>query len=362
MATAALALRAFDVSVARENVGLHSPDHEALWPVPDAAPRWGRLSARALDLMTFEPVRFVVPHLIPEGLALFAGKPKLGKSWAALDIAVAVASGGNALGGRQCEIGDVFYGAFEDSNRRLQERLRKLCPSGDLPERLTIETNARMVGDGLEAALIEWTERAAAPRLIILDTLRCIRPSETGRGSAYSEDAAAIAPLLNMARERQGLAIIVVHHVRKMESDDPFETISGTHGLTGVADTLLVLAREGDRFTLHGKGRDLDDYSKALERDRATGSWRIIGDARELAKTGERQEVVDALREAGEPMNATGVTDAIGGKHAAVRRMLARMAKDGSIVRTKKRGFFTLPETGCSDDGPNGPMCPDDDE
>ena len=319
-------------------------------PEPDPlAPRdWARMSAYALDFKVFAPVRWIVPDLLPEGLALLAGKPKLGKSFAALDMAIAVASGGVAFGSARCEVGDVLYCAMEDSERRLQERIRGLVPMGEPPKRLTIEIRGLQVGNGLEAALTDWLDRCEAPRLIILDTLRCIRPPEQGRGSAYSEDAAALSPLLDLVRERPGLCIMVVHHVRKMDAEDPFDTISGTHGLTGVPDTLMVLARSGERVTLAAKGRDLDDYEKALERDRGTGSWRIVGDARELAKTCEREAVLEVLREAGEPMRATEIATETGGKRENIKRLLARMAKAGEVTRVKT-GVYTCPN------GPNGP-------
>ena len=135
---------------------------------------------------------------------------------------------------------------------------------------------------------------------------------------------------------------------RKMDAEDPFDTISGTHGLTGVPDTLMVLARSGERVTLAAKGRDLDDYEKALERDRGTGSWRIVGDARELAKTCEREAVLEVLREAGEPMRATEIATETGGKRENIKRLLARMAKAGEVTRVKT-GVYTCPN------GPNGP-------
>jgi RecA-family ATPase len=59
-----------------------------------------KLTRNAADLQhkTFEPMRWIVPDILPEGLSMLAGRPKIGKSWAALDIATAVASGGSCLG------------------------------------------------------------------------------------------------------------------------------------------------------------------------------------------------------------------------------------------------------------------------
>ena len=74
----------------------------------------------------FEPIKYVVPGVIVEGLTLFAGKPKIGKSWLLLHAAIAVARGGFTLGDIHCDEGDVLYCALEDNLRRLKSRMAKL--------------------------------------------------------------------------------------------------------------------------------------------------------------------------------------------------------------------------------------------
>jgi|SRR5215213_7285135 len=86
------------------------------------------------------PIRWTVPGLLPEGVALFAGKPKLGKSWLALGLAIAVASGGVALGAMPVERGEVLYFALEDNHRRLQHRLKKVLAGDTAPDHLRIAT------------------------------------------------------------------------------------------------------------------------------------------------------------------------------------------------------------------------------
>ena len=111
----------------------------------DKRPRPNTFTATDLCEMEFAPVKFTVPGYIAEGLTLFAGKPKLGKSWLCMDVALAVAEGGQCLGGIQCEQGDVLYLALEDNRRRLQSRIQKLwqletqarCP---VPQRLHLAT------------------------------------------------------------------------------------------------------------------------------------------------------------------------------------------------------------------------------
>lgn len=77
------------------------------------------MTAAELQCMTFDPIRYVAEPYVAEGLTLFAGKPKLGKSWLVLDICNSVARGTYTLGGAHCQEGDVLYAALEDNPRRL---------------------------------------------------------------------------------------------------------------------------------------------------------------------------------------------------------------------------------------------------
>ena len=101
-------------------------------------PEW-RTTWTAAELLTveFPPARFAVPGLIAEGANLLVGSPKLGKSWLALNLGVAIACGGCALGRVPVVAGDVLYLALEDSGRRLQSRLRQILCDDPAPERLT---------------------------------------------------------------------------------------------------------------------------------------------------------------------------------------------------------------------------------
>jgi hypothetical protein len=320
-----------------------APVPSAVSMAPTKVLAWGALGADVLAGMKFEPLRFVVPGIMPEGLALLAGKPKFGKSFLAMDLAIAVASGGSALGSIRCEAGDVLYCALEDSQRRLHDRLHKMLPYGGImPSRLFLETNAPRIGDGLVDQLETWLDAHPAARLIILDTWRCIKPESRGNASAYDDDASGLNPLQRLASTRPGLAVLVIHHTRKMEADDPFDTISGTHGLTGVADTLMVLARHGEVAKLSAQGRDLDSYEKAMSRDRMTGGWTMTGDASLIGRTSERQRIIDTLRDAPEPMSAQEVADLIEEPYANTRRTLARMAKNQEIGKGA-RGRYVYP-------------------
>jgi hypothetical protein len=162
--------------------------------------------------------------------------------------------------------------------------------------------------------------------------------------AAYSTDYLAIAGLHKLAHAR-GIAIVVIHHVRKMEADDPFDMVSGTNGLTGAADTILVLQRHAGNVILYARGRDIEEKETACRFEKSTCRWTLLGDAEAVHSSAERMSVVAVLRDAGadglhisEIMAATQRSD-----RNAVDQLLYKMQWDGELMRVK-RGHYALPD------------------
>lgn len=296
--------------------------------------RFASVDADTLLGMTFSPVKYVVPGYIAEGLTLLGGRPKLGKSWLGLGFCVAVASGGSTLG-VECEPGDVLYCALEDNQRRLQDRLRTVLPrlKSMRPNlsRLRLQTEAPKVGAGLVEMLDAWRQSVADPRLIVIDTLAMVRPPKKGNQDAYSADYEAISPLQRFASEHR-IAVIAVTHVRKAEADDPLEMISGTNGLTGAADSTMVLSRDSDGAKLYGRGRDVEEIEKALRFE--DGRWTALGDADEVKRSGERRKIMAAMADAGRAMTPAEIAEAAEMKSANVRYLLRKMVEAGEAEKT----------------------------
>jgi len=299
-------------------------------------------SAESLKPMTFAPIKYVVPGIIVEGLTLFAGKPKMGKSWMVLHAGAAVATGGFTLGEMHCVEGDVLYCALEDSERRLQSRLTKLLGiSRDWPARLFYYCQLPRLGAGGLEAIRAWVQSKPHPRLIIIDTLAMVRPPKKRDDSIYDADYAAVLALRQLANEF-GIAIVVVHHLRKADADDAFDTVSGTLGLTGAVDSVLVLKRDaGGNFVLHGRGRDLVEIEKAMTFDADACIWRIEGDAAAVRRSSERNAVLEAIRDAGEPIKPNDIAIAADMKSGNVRRLVGKLLKDG-IIKKASYGRYEL--------------------
>jgi hypothetical protein len=318
---------------------LSEPDDFSSYdPFSRLKPPLETFTAADLQGMDFPPINYVVPGYLVEGLTILAGKPKLGKSWLALDWALATAYGGTACGSIQCEWGDVLYCALEDNKRRLQRRLKQLLPSSDWPGRLELITSLKRLDDGGLDAIRKWAEQAERPRLIVLDTLACVRPTRSCKDNSYDTDYAAISPLQGLAGELN-LAVLVIHHVRKMESDDPLDMVSGTTGLTGAADTVLVLRRDSQGTTLYGRGRDVDEIETAMSFDITTGRWKLLGAADEVRRSDERSRIVSAMLAADEPMGPSDIAAATGMKAENVRFLLHKMVGNGEIRKVGRASY-----------------------
>ena len=293
------------------------------------------VTAAELQRKEFPPISYVVPDLIPEGLSILAGRPKVGKSWLALDVGIAVAAKRICLGDRRPTQGDVLYAALEDNPRRLQRRIDKILSpvSTDWPKRLTFATIWQRLDKGGVDDVAQWADSVTNPRLCILDTLAGVRPIRTREG--YIEDYESLATLHRLASERS-LAILVLHHTRKMKADDPIDTISGTLGVAGCADTALIIARTAQGTTLYVRGRDIEEAEHAVNFDKHSCRWTILGNASEVHRSNERGKILSALDDASEPMSPQDIANSTGMSPNNVWQLLHKMVQDGEVTKLSR--------------------------
>src|SRR5215217_2494907 len=276
---------------------------------PSVFPSAAELMAREIP-----PVRWIVPSIVPEGVALLAGKPKLGKSWLALGLCVAVASGGVAFGTVHVEKGAALYLALEDNERRLQFRLAKILAGAEVPDGLHYSIECPRLDDGGVKAIEDWLRSRPDARLVVIDTLAKIRPRQRRGANTYQEDYEALEALLPLVA-RYNLAILVVHHLRKMAATDPLEEVNSSIGLTGGVDGVMILKRERTRAdaTLFVAGRDVEEEKEfALRWDQNTAGWALVGSAKEYRISQERAAILDLLRRsAPEPLGPKAIAEAL---------------------------------------------------
>jgi hypothetical protein len=239
-----------------------------------------RTSWTAADLLAAElpEPRCAVDDLITEGLTFECGAPKIGKSWLGLGLGIAVAAGGFAFGKIKVEQGDVLYLALEDNPRRLQTRLRMLLGENSPPDGLYIETEWERFDRGGIERLEAWLDEHPNTRLVVIDVWTRIRPFASNHTDRYQADYEA-ASAVQALGIRRGVAVLALYHTRKAESSDFVETVQGTFGTAGAADTIIVIKRsrgEADA-TLHVTGRDVEERELALQFAPETGTWSLLG-------------------------------------------------------------------------------------
>lgn len=313
------------------------------------------VSARDLMAKTFSPIKWIVPGYLVEGMTLLAGAPKLGKSWLVLDWLVAVAAGSTAMGSIDCEGGDALGLMLEDNERRLQRRLLQM-QLPDVPERLTLLTAWPTLDDGCIREIELWIDSVERPRLIVVDVFARVKGGKGAKETDYDADYRQAAMLQTVA-SKHNLSIVVIHHTRKMAADDPFDEVSGTRGLTGAADSVLVLKRDGgtQQPILYGRGRDLEEIETALQFDKDTGTWSILGDAWQVADTIERREIQQVLGRSVDPMSPTEIAELLGKSRQNIQKMLTKMRDDGKVLQVS-RGRYTLVATVSPVSQPSTPL------
>jgi hypothetical protein len=227
-------------------------------------------TARELLETEMPPLAWAIPGILPEGTTVLAARPKIGKSWLAYQTSIAVALGSMVLGQR-ARPGSALYLALEDGPRRGKSRLEALLAQTGLravPEGLEVAFEWPRMGAGCEEEITAWLDGHPDAVVVWVDTLARIRPKSSGRRGVYEVDYEDMSSLQRIVVDR-GVSLGIVHHDRKAESDDFLEQVSGSHGITGAADTVMVLkrARHSPDAVLSITGRDIEERALALARN-----------------------------------------------------------------------------------------------
>mgnify|MGYP002090406802 CR=1 FL=1 len=222
------------------------------------------------------PLNFVVDTLLSQGLHILAGSPKVGKSWLALWLAVTVAKG-ESVWGMGVKQGTTLYLCLEDSTLRIQNRLFEITE--DVPASVHFSTNSDTLGKGLEEQLCAFLVEHPDTVLVIIDTLQMIRGA--GYDNTYANDYRDLSVLKHIA-DTHGIAILLIHHLRKELADDVFSRISGTTAISGAVDSSFTLVedkRGSGKAKLSCIGRDIEYRELTLERS-AENVWELVLDSR----------------------------------------------------------------------------------
>ncbi len=243
------------------------------------------ITAEDLQNRTYEPTHFLVDELIPEGLHILAGAPKIGKSWLALWLCLCVAQE-QALWNFATTQGEALYLSLEDSFQRIQTRLFDLTE--DASPTLHFAIMADTLKHGLEQQIEQFLTEHPDTKLVVIDTLQRVRG--TGSDSNLYENDYQDIGILKQLADKRHIAILLIHHLRKLHDDDPMNMISGSTGLSGAADSTFVLqksSRLANIASLHCTRRDIPDRTLKLELGEDDHVWKLLEDSKTCSGASE---------------------------------------------------------------------------
>ena len=297
------------------------------------------------ELMAMElpSPNWAIPGLLSEGLSILAGKPKLGKSWMAFNLAITIAAGGSALGMARVVPGDVLYLSLEDRLRRVQDRGRKLLNGMNCSatNRLYISTEWPKQNQGGLDHIARWMRSVERPTMVIIDVWSKFRSVSSSRQYAYDQDF-AIASEVKAVADDHHCNVLALHHTKKMAAEDAVDEVSGTLGFAGCADSILVLTRSRNETegTLFMTSRDTEERKMAVEFDTETFVWKSLGDADERESVVTSKLIRKVLTNASGPLYAREVFDRIelhGINYEATRKCLQRMVAKGEATKSGQK-------------------------
>ncbi len=301
------------------------------------------IDGATLMAQPLRPPNFIVDSLLSQGLHILAGSPKVGKSWLALWLAVTVAKG-EPVWGMTAKPGSVLYLCLEDSQLRIQNRLFQVTE--DAPATVHFCTEAALLGRGLEEQLENFLAERPDTVLVIIDTLQMVRNARYD--NTYANDYRDLSALKQIA-DRHGLAILLIHHLRKEPAEDVFNRISGTTAISGAVDTSLTLVEEhrgSRRAKLFCVGRDIEYREMELERN-GDNIWEVVSDSRDAPELLEDKIVplLSGLMEGrekfiGTPTELTGAIDLAGAEGISPKTLSRRIVQ--SVDALSKTGITVI--------------------
>ena len=293
-----------------------------------------------LSRMEIEPVKWFIPNMLPSGLTILAGPPKIGKSFFCWNMAISVAVGGAAFSSIQIEQRhNVTYLSLEDPPALLKDRLDLISPDVKPSNLHIIHDLHQKKLDAVGLKMIEEHLDKTASELLIVDTWKHVAPQIDSKGTSYDVDYESLIPIQQFAH-RRNMGIVLVTHTRKAaDIDNVFNQIQGSVGMQASCDTLMMISHDSGAKTLHLSGRRIPTEQYALTI--SDGIWCLEGTAAAYHGSALRQEIVSLLREAGQMgLSARDIIEMTGKNDKTIYSTLRRMVINNEIDQPKKRGDY----------------------
>ena len=297
----------------------------------------------------------LIEHMLPpEGTLLFCGSSKIGKSWLALDMGLHICKG-EKFWGYDVRKAAVLYICLEDGELRLQNRMFKIGEEGQ--KDFYYATDIASTEEDIIKQLDEQMEKHPEIGLIIIDSLTALRAKlAVVNNNAFIDDY-RILNAFHHFTDNHHITLLIVHHVRKMRSEDPFDDIAGTNGLSAAADGSFVFRKEkftDDEVKLYAKCRDTGQHMWTIRLDEETCIWKMIHESTpmedvinsdpDLKKTVEfirkERSFFGSATEFCERIGVEKKPQSLSGKLFNHRRELAKQGIDFERTRGNKGSIF----------------------
>jgi len=234
------------------------------------------IDSETLVDMRLPPQKFCVQTLLPYGMSILGGSSKIGKSWLVLDLCIRVAKG-EPFWNFPTTKGTTLYLCLEDTFSRIQDRLLRI--TDEWSDNAFFAVASKTLADGLCDQIRDFVKEHPDTVLVAIDVFQMIRGNE--KENSYAVDYRDVQMIKQLAVELD-IAILVVHHVRKLTDEDPFNMLSGSTGISGAADTSFVLKRSNRNqanATLSCTGRDIESRDMELKFNKETCTWELLSDS-----------------------------------------------------------------------------------
>lgn len=226
--------------------------------------------------MRIKPISFCIDSLLPQGVSLLCGAPKIGKSWLVLNWCVRIAKGEEVWNFKTAK-GTTLYLCLEDNLSRIQQRLNEI--TDEVPNNVFFATSSCSMSDGLAEQIEMFIAEQNDTVLVVIDTFQMIRSKN--KDTTYANDYQEIEELKRLAVKLK-ISLLLVHHLRKQGDNDPLNKISGTTGISGAVDTTFILdksKRSQNNATMICTGRDIEYRELELNFSKDNHIWDLVSDS-----------------------------------------------------------------------------------
>ena len=297
----------------------------------------GLVGLDVVDQQNFPDDDWLVDGLIPNGVSILVGDPKMGKSFLAQQLAIAIATDDLFLGSRQSKSGKVVYLAWEDSAKRIQKRTRM---SGKIAAPGVIYSFKPNI-NGKDISWMEGClEKFPDMRLLVIDTISYLRGGNSSNADSYTKDVQFMAPITAMA-EKLGFSIIAVTHMNQLTKvSDVYHKIQGSTGQPGSADNIIFLtrsSRSSENAKLTISGREIDEFEIKLRFDKKTWVW--SEDVLPQPEPTVNGKILALLKQQTKPLSPKAISQQIGVSNC--RTQLVRMVENKEVVKVSK-GLYSV--------------------